>query len=227
MNSVGLFPVAAHWLTGTHIAKVTRVDDPDSLGRVQVQLLGPDPDGEANIWARVAVPYAGKNFGAFLIPDVGMEVLVVFPAGDPAHPVVIGALWNGSTSLPETLGGNRVDRWTLTGKNGTRIAIIEEKGGQETVEISTPHGAIATLTDRDEGRIHIEVGKHSITMGSSGIAIETNAEFRVKAASIAMEAPEFEVKTPMASFTAGIDCQTLTSTAITSATYSPGAGNIW
>lgn len=227
MNPVGLFPAAAHWLTGTHLAKVTKVDDPESKGRIQVRLLGPDPDGEAKIWARVAVPYAGHNFGAFLIPDVDQEVLVVFPAGDSAHPVVVGALWNGSTSLPETLGGDRVDRWTLTGRNGTRIAIVEEAGGQETVEISTPAGAIATFTDRDGGRIHIEVATHSITLGSSGIAIETDSEFKVKAASIAMEAPQFEVKTPLASFTAGIDCQTLTSTAITSATYSPGAGNIW
>jgi uncharacterized protein involved in type VI secretion and phage assembly len=227
MNPVGLFPAAAHWLTGTHLARVARVDDPESRGRIEVQLLGPDPDGEAKIWARVAVPYAGHNFGAFLIPDVDQEVLVVFPAGDSAHPVVVGALWNGSTSLPETLGGDRVDRWTLTGRNGTRIAIVEESDGQETVEISTPAGAIATFTDRDGGRINIEVATHSIAMGSSGIAIETDGEFKVKAASIAMEAPEFEVKTPMASFTAGIDCQTLTATAITSANYSPGAGNIW
>jgi uncharacterized protein involved in type VI secretion and phage assembly len=227
MSAVGLFQAAAHWLTGTHIAKVTRVDDPQSMGRVEIQLLGPDPDGEAPIWARVAVPYAGHNFGAFLIPDVDMEVLVVFPAGASAHPVVIGALWNGSTSLPELIGSDRVDRWTLTGRNGTRIAILEESDGGETVEISTPGGAVATLTDDEEGRITFEVGTHSITMDSNGIAIETDAEFKVKAASIAMEAPTFDVKTPLATFTASVDCKSLTSTAITSTTYSPGAGNVW
>lgn len=227
MNSVGLFPAAAQWLTGTHIAKVTKVDSAPGPGQVQVQLLGPDPDGEAKIWARLAVPYAGHNFGAFLIPDVGMEVLVVFPAGDPAHPIVIGALWNGSTSMPETLGGEHVDRWTLTGRNGTRIAIIEESGGRETVEISTPAGAIATLTDQDGGRIRIEVGTNSIEMSSSGIAVETKSEFKIKAGSIALEAPTVDVRTPQATFTAAVDCRTLTSTAITSATYSPGAGNIW
>ena len=227
MNAVGLFPALAHWLTGTHLARVAGVDDPQGLGRVRIRLLGPDPDGEAEIWARVAVPYAGDNFGAFLIPDVDMEVLVVFPAGDAAHPVVIGALWNGATALPETLGGDRVDRWTLTGKNGTRIAIIEESDGQETVEISTPGGAIATLTDQDGGKVNIEVGTHSITLESAGITIETSGDFKVKAASIAMEAPTVDVKTPLATFTAAVDCKTLTSTAITSTTYSPGAGNIW
>lgn len=227
MNAVGLFPAAAHWLTGTHVAKVTKVDEAPAPGQVQVQLLGPDPDGDAKIWARVAVPYAGHNFGAFLIPDVGMEVLIVFPAGDPAHPVVIGALWNGSTSVPETIGGGQVDRWTLTGRNGTRIAIVEESDGQETVEISTPAGAVATLTDRDGGRITVEVGTHSIVMESAGITIDTSGEFKVKAAGIAMEAPTVDVKTPLATFTAAVDCKTLTSTAITSTTYSPGAGNIW
>jgi hypothetical protein len=42
-----------------------------------------------------------------------------------------------------------------------------------------------------------------------------------------MEAPTVDVKTPLATFTAAVDCKTLTSTAITSTTYSPGAGNIW
>jgi uncharacterized protein involved in type VI secretion and phage assembly len=227
MNAVGLFPVVAHWLTGTHLARVTKVDSPPAPGQIEVQLLGPDPDGEAKIWARVAVPYAGDNFGAFLIPDVDMEVLVVFPTGDAAHPVVIGALWNGSTSIPETLGGDRVDRWTLTGKNGTRIAIIEESSGQETVEISTPGGAAATLTDQDGGKITLAVGTHSMTMESAGITLETTGEFKVKAMSIAMEAPTVDVKTPLATFTAAVDCKALTSTAITSVSYSPGAGNIW
>src|SRR5207248_307158 len=90
----------ARQLAGTVDAR----QDPDSLSRVQVQLLGPDADNEAPIWARVAVPFAGDNYGAFLIPDVEQEVLVLLVAGDARSAVVMGALWNGATGIPETIG---------------------------------------------------------------------------------------------------------------------------
>ena len=227
MNAVGLFPAPAQWLAGAHIAKVTSVQDPQSLGRVQVQLVAADPDGDALIWARVAVPFAGDNFGAFFIPDVGAEVLLLFPAGASSHPIVIGALWNGATKVPEDLPGSSVDRWTLTGKNGTRIAIVEQSSGQETVEISTPGGATATLTDGQQGSIALEVGSNSIVMDSEGITIETANAFSVKASTIEMKATSFDVTTPQATFSAALNCQAFTATTVTSPTYSPGAGNVW
>jgi len=228
MTAIGLFPaLPTHWLAGVHIAKVISVQDPLKLARVQVQLLAADPDCEAAIWARVAVAFAGNNYGAFLIPDVDEEVLVAFPAGRADDPVVLGALWNGKTSPPETLPGGNVDRWTLCGKAGTRIAIVEESAGQEKVEISTPNGAKATLTDASGGEIKLEVGSHSITMGSSGIACQTSGEFKVQASTISLKASSVDVTTPSATFSASVSCQVLTATSVTSATYSLGAGNVW
>jgi uncharacterized protein involved in type VI secretion and phage assembly len=227
MNAPGLFPAPANWLAGAHIAIVVSVQDPLRSARVQVQMVAADPDDLAPIWARVAVPYAGNDFGAFLIPGVGDEVLVLFPAGDSSQPIVIGSMWNGKNAVPETLPGNAVDRWTLTGRNGTRIAIIEKANGKETVEISTPKGATATLTDEAGGRIKLKVGSNSITMGSSGIAIKTGSTFSVKAATVTIEASSVDVKTALATFSAAVDCKTLNATAITSTSYSPGAGNVW
>ncbi|NJM28335.1 MAG: hypothetical protein HC856_09200, partial [Pseudanabaena sp. RU_4_16] len=113
------------------------VEDPLGLGRVKLTLIAWDADAAAEIWARVAVPFAADNCGAFFIPDVGEEVLVVFVGGSPDAPVVVGSLWNGATQVPEQFSGDRVDRWTITGKNGTRIAIVEANSGEETVEIET------------------------------------------------------------------------------------------
>ena len=227
MNLIGLFPAPAQWLAGGHLARVVSVKDPLSQGRVQVRLLAADPDGEALIWARVAVPYAGDKYGAFLIPGIDEEVLVVFTANDADHPIVVGALWNGKTALPESLPKDAVDRWTLTGPNGTRIAIIEEAAGQETVEISTPGGATASLTDAAGGEIKLKVGTNTITMGTSGIAVETSGEFSVKASTVAIKASSVDVTTPLATFSMAVDLKVLTATAITSANYSPGVGNVW
>lgn len=227
MSPVGLFPAPVHWLAGTHIGIVISVMDPLALARVQVQLVAADPEGEAPIWARVAVPFAGDNYGAFLIPDVGAEVLVVFAAGDAASPIVIGALWNGRTAVPESLPADAVDRWTLTGKNGTRIAIVEESSGQEMVEIETPSGATATLTDASGGSIELKVGSNTLTMDSSGVAIKTANEFKVEASTISLKATSVAVTTPQATFSMAVDCKTFTAVTVTSATYSPGAGNVW
>ena len=64
---------------GSYLAEVVSVQDPESLSRVQIRLLSFDQVGnqDAEIWARVAVPFAGENRGAFMIPDVGDEVLIL------------------------------------------------------------------------------------------------------------------------------------------------------
>jgi uncharacterized protein involved in type VI secretion and phage assembly len=227
LSALGRFPAAAAWLGGAHIARVTKVDEAPSPGQVQVQLMGPDPDGAAKLWARVAVPYAGSDFGAFFIPDVETEVLVLFHAGDPAHPVVIGALWNGAASVPETIGGDRVDRWTLTGRNGTRIAIVEESEGEEKVEITTPGGAAATITDSSGGEVKLEVAGNTITMGTSGVSVEASSECSVTASRVSVSAGSVQVDAGMSRFSGVVQCDTLITNSVVSSSYTPGAGNVW
>lgn len=226
MKPAGLFPVPAAWFSGANLAKVVSVQDPASLGRVQVQLLGADPDGDAPIWARVAVPFAGDNYGAYLIPDVGAEVVVLFTSNDADHPIVVGTLWNGATALPES-PSERIDRWVLWGKNGTSIAIIEESEGQETVEISTPGGASATLTDGSGGEIVLEIGGNTITMSSSGVSIETGSKCSVSASSVSISAGSVTVDAGMSKFSGTVKCDALITNSVVSTSYTPGAGNVW
>lgn len=224
----GAFATPRLWLTGAHIGTVVSVVDPDSKSRIQVQVMGADTGNLAPIWARVAVPFAGNNRGAFLIPDVGDEVLLVFIGGDPRFPVVAGALWNGGTSVPETIGGDRIDRWTLTGKNGTRIAIIEASPGQEKVEIETPLGNKATLTDAAGGSLKLETTTGtSITLDSKGVAVTTGAKVDINASTATLTAGQVTVNSAMATFSGVVQCQTLIASSVVATSYTPGAGNIW
>ena len=224
----GLYAVAEYWRAGVHVGIVTSVQDPDGKGRVQIMLPAIDPAGDAKIWARVAVPYAGDNFGAFMIPDVGTEVLVAFVAGDSGWPVVIGNLWNGATGLPEELPADSVDRWTLTGKNGTRIAIVEESSGQEKVEIELPSGDVkATLTDANGGEIVIKAGQNTIKMSTAGVSVETSQKVEVKAASLSVTAPTVKVDAGMSTFTGTVKCDTLIANSVVSALYNQAIGNVW
>lgn len=232
MSPTGLLDrTAAGRRTATHLAEVVDVRDPLSQGRVQVRLLAFDgvAGQDAPVWARVAVPFAGKNYGSFLIPDVGDEVLVTFVDGDPRFPVVVGSLWNGAAAPPEVLGGSgsRVDRWTLVGKEGTRIAIVEERPGQAAISLTTPGGVKALFTDEGGGKIRMEAAGTTVTIDPKGVSIQTGGKVEVQASQVDVTAGQVNVNAAMSSFAGIVKCDVLQTTTVIASTYTPGAGNVW
>jgi uncharacterized protein involved in type VI secretion and phage assembly len=218
------------WANGfvhPQVAEVVSVDDPAGLARVRVRLFGPDPDGDAGHWARVATCFAGDNRGAYLIPDVGDEVLVVFVGGDPARPVVVGSLWNGATEVPETQAASGIDRWSLTGKNGTRLAIVEAGQGSEKVEIETPNGTTAVVTDQGGGKITLRAAGTTVTIDPSGVTVQTGATVSVDASAVTITAGMVSVDSGLAVFSGLVQCSTLLTNSVISPAYTPGAGNVW
>lgn len=214
---------------GAYLAKVVDVQDPENLNRVQVRIFNTDdnPDQDAPLWARVAVPFAGANKGAFLFPDVGDEVLVVFLSGDSRFPVIIGSFWNGTDSAPDQFGSS-VDKWTLTGKKGTKIA-IDESSGQGTIKFSTPNGQTGTLTDDGGGSIELKnsLGS-SIKIDSQGITVNSTMKVTVTAASqVEVTATQVSVTAPISQFSGIVKCDVMQATTVVASTYTPGAGNVW
>ena len=217
----------AFWLSSAQIGTVISVEDPQNQGRIQVQLVALDPDEDAPQWARVATGFAGNNYGMFCIPAVGEEVLVIFVGGDASYPVVVGALWNGAHSVPESFSGSNVDRWTICGRAGTRIALVEEGESQEKVVIETPAGAHVTVSDESGGKIVAEVGGKSITMDSGGLALVSDGQVTVDASSMTLTAGTVTVNAGTSTFSGSIICSSVTTPSVSSGTYTPGAGNIW
>jgi len=218
---------------GAFLAKVVSVQDPSSLNRIQVRMYNVDGvnDQDGAVWARVAVPFAGNNRGAFFIPDVGDEVLVVHLSGDSRFPVVIGGLWNGHDTAPDAFGGSgdSVDRWTITGKAGTKIAIIEDTTGP-MIQLTTPGGLSGTMTDAGGGSIEFHDSMQtSIRIDSSGVTINApTAQVQVTAASsMSVTAPPVSVNAAMATFSGIVQCQVMMATTVVASTYTPGAGNVW
>jgi uncharacterized protein involved in type VI secretion and phage assembly len=216
------------------LGTVKSVKDPANLNRVQVRIYNTDgvADQDAPVWARVAVPFAGGNRGAFFIPSVGDEVVLVFLSGDPRFPIVIGGLWNGTDTAPETLGGSgdAVDRWTITGKAGTRIAIVEESASSATINFSTPGGLVGTMTDDSGGSIEFtDSSQTSVKIDSTGVTISApTAKVQITAASeVDVTAPTVNVSAAMSAFSGIVQCQVLQATTVVATTYTPGAGNVW
>jgi uncharacterized protein involved in type VI secretion and phage assembly len=222
---------SAEALGATYLARVVSVEDPDKLARVQVRLLSFDgvAQQDAPLWARVAVPFAGDGRGAFMLPDVDDEVLIAFVNGDSRFPVVVGALWNGSTQIPETLGGDRVDRWTIKGKAGTRIAIEEPTSGQPTIVLTTPGGITARFTDDGGGSIELSLsgGTTKVKLDSSGVSVQTGSKVEIQASQVAVTAGQLSVDAAVSRFSGMVQCDILQATTVVATTYTPGAGNVW
>jgi uncharacterized protein involved in type VI secretion and phage assembly len=124
---------------GVYPARVTDNNDPQNLGRVQVQYFWQEDSHTA--WARVMTAHAGADRGILFLPEVGDEVWVMFEEGDPERPRVVGATWNGVHKPPrEPLWGGDTDAndvKRIVTKSGHRIT-LSDKDGHNSIVIATP-----------------------------------------------------------------------------------------
>jgi len=214
-------------LYGAYPATVTDIKDPDNQGRVKVKLpWTPDDGGGYEVWARLAVLMAGASRGTWFIPDVDDEVLVLFEGGDARRPYVVGALWNGSDSPPETMdgaGNNNIK--SIVSRNNIRIT-LDDSTGQEAVTIKTPQQSIEI---KDGGRsVEIkDANGNSVKLDSSGVTVIASAQVKVQASTMQVDAGMVTVNAGMSKFSGVVQCDTLISNSVVSASYTPGAGNIW
>jgi uncharacterized protein involved in type VI secretion and phage assembly len=229
MDRDSLFQRPVHWLQAAMLAQVVSLDDPEAHGRVQVRLLAHDgvDAQDAPLWARVVAPFAGKDRGAFFMPDVDDEVLVVFVGGDPRHPLIVGGLWNGSGAPPaqiEAGGHNRYKR--IRSRNGVVIT-MDDQQGQETLTLQTPGGQSVTLKDGPGEITFADANGNSVKLDSQGITVQAAAKVKVTAAQVEVSAGMVKVDTALAKFSGMIKCEVLQATAVVGTSYTPGAGNIW
>ncbi len=228
LNEQAARAVQRNRLYGVFPALVTDISDPDSQGRVKVRFPWlPDDSGGYNVWARLATLMAGANRGSWFIPDVDDEVLVAFEAGDPRRPYVVGALWNGQDAPPETMdgAGNNFIK-SIRSRNGVKVT-LDDNDGQEKLILETPGGQSVTLQD-GPGQVEIrDSNGNSITLSSSGVSVVASAKVSVQASTVEVSAGMVTVNAGMSKFSGVVQCDTLISNAVVSASYSPGAGNIW
>ncbi|MDT7605400.1 MAG: hypothetical protein QOF61_3397, partial [Acidobacteriota bacterium] len=152
---------------------------------------------------------------------------VVFEGGDPRRPYVIGGLWNGSDSPPETMdgAGNNYKK-VIRSRNGVKVT-LDDTDGQEKFICETPGGQKITLKDGPGVVEIVDSNGNSIKMESSGITINASAKVTINASQVAVSAGMVTVDAGMSKFSGVVQCDTLISNSVVSASYTPGAGNIW
>ena len=218
----------SHAMYGVYPAKVVDVEDPDAQGRVKVSLPWLEVvDGTYEAWARLATLMAGDHRGTWFVPDLGDEVLVAFEQGDPSHPYVLGALWNGVDQPPEVMdgtGSNPVR--AICTRSGLRIRFSDEKERPEIL-IEVPGGGSLTL--RRKGP-QVELRDHhgnELAFDTQGVSIRCSAALEIEATKVHLSAGNVTVDTGMARFSGVVQCDTLIANSVVASSYTPGAGNIW
>jgi uncharacterized protein involved in type VI secretion and phage assembly len=214
---------------GVYPALVSDINDPDGQGRVKVTLpWSPDTgNGQYDTWARLATLMAGNNRGSWFIPDVNDEVLIVFEGGDPRRPYVIGGLWNGSDAPPESMdGGGRNFLKVLRSRNGVKIT-LDDNDGQETLILETPGGQKVTLNDGPGMIEAVDSNGNSVKLETSGITVNAAAKVTINASQVEVSAGLVTVNAGMSKFSGVVQADTVISNSVISASYTPGAGNIW
>jgi uncharacterized protein involved in type VI secretion and phage assembly len=214
---------------GAYPALVTDIKDPDGQGRVKVTLpWSPDTGSDRyEVWARLATMMGGDNRGTWFIPDVNDEVLIVFENGDPRRPYVVGGLWNGSDSPPESMdgAGNNYKK-VIRSRNGVKVT-LDDTDGQEQFIVETPGGQKITLKD-GPGSVELDDSNgNSIKMDTSGITIQASAKVTVQCSTAEISTSMLTVNSPMSQFSGVVQAQTVITQSVISASYTPGAGNMW
>ncbi|WP_320039957.1 phage baseplate assembly protein V [uncultured Desulfobacter sp.] len=214
---------------GVYSAIVSDINDPDGQGRIKVRLpWSPDGEGSAyEAWARLATMMAGTNRGSWFIPDVDDEVLVAFNAGNPRHPYVIGALWNGQDEPPETMdaGGNNYKK-VIRSRNGVKIT-MDDTDGTESLTVETPGGQRIQLKD-GPGTVEIQDSNgNSVKMEPSGMTINASAKLTINSSLIELSAGMVTVNAGMSRFSGVVQADTVITNSLISASQTPCAGSIW
>ncbi len=169
----GLLPA----IGGLHIGKMVKPDgDPAKMGRVQIEI--PTLNGDSNVvWARLASTWASKEYGAFVIPDEGDEVVVGFLNNDPCYPVVLGSMYSSARRSPYELDAKNEIRALVTREK--MKVVFDEK--EKSVTVETPGNNRIVLSDKEKGITLSDQNGNKITMNGSGITIESSKALNMKA----------------------------------------------
>jgi uncharacterized protein involved in type VI secretion and phage assembly len=206
---------------GVYPAIVTSiVRDDDSLGRIEVRFPWLGDDGaDVRALATLCTPYADDNQGFEMIPSVDSQVVVAFEAGDLRRPYVLGACWNGSESLPGQPEAPNNKRFIRT-RSGSLLE-FDDSDGAEKVTLSMRSGHKLVLDNALQEVKLSHANGCTIKMNVAGqVSITANSTVEVTASAV-------NVHAATAMFDGLVQCQTLIASSVVSASYTPGAGNVW
>lgn len=174
---------------GKYRAIVVDNIDPQKRGRVKLtipSILGT----EETDWALPCFPFGGaKQYGFYMVPEIGSRVWVEFEEGNLSYPIWIGSFWHLEEEVPSELTEDKPTTRLLKtpsehsllfedAEDKERICLKHKSGAhldmdsEGSLELTDSGGSIIRL-DAENSELHIEdKNGNKIAMTSQGTTIE-------------------------------------------------------
>ncbi|WFP50091.1 phage baseplate assembly protein V [Methylomonas sp. EFPC3] len=156
------------------VGVVTRVDDPDGLGRVKAML--PSYGELETDWIEVACAGAGKGKGLLLLPNLGDKVLLALIREDPAQAIVIGGLYGDSPLPDDAVVDADIGRYFLATPGGQRISLDDS---ERSIRLQTQSGQQVELQP-DKIRLQLDSGSF-FELADNGTRLHAEADLEIEA----------------------------------------------
>ncbi len=133
-------------------------------------------DDQASCWVRAMQTWAGRGFGAWFLPRVGMEVVVEFLEGNPDRPVVTGCVYNGDNGLPYPMPDEKTKSTVRTesspGGGGFNELRFEDAADAEEIFIHAQKDLnVKVLNDNNT---NVDIHQNLNVGGNQTVVIEGN-----------------------------------------------------
>ena len=173
-------PEAAGWtagINGLHIGLVLKLDaDPE--GQYKIQVSVPLMNAETvGVWARFASFYGSSSFGAFIIPEIGDEVVLGFFNNDPSCPVILGSLYSSKHVPPYELTADNNFKALVT-RSKMKLEFDDDK---KIITLITPGANKIVISDDGKSILLQDQNSNKVELSASGILLDSPMDITIKA----------------------------------------------
>jgi Rhs element Vgr protein len=149
-------------------------NDPQGEYRVQVTVA---TLANAELWVRLAQPYASAGAGVFFYPEVGDEVVLGFLGDNVGYPVIVGSLYSSACTPTYTPDEANTKKAIVT-KGQLTLELDDE---QKIITLKTPGGNKLVISDEALGLTLTDQQGNTITLSDTGVAIASKASLSLSA----------------------------------------------
>jgi hypothetical protein len=138
---------------------------------------------------------------------------------------VLGSIWSGSSSAPSEADPQE-EVYVIRTPSGVVVELDDGDGPR--VSLTTPQGYSVVVTDGDGGEIAVTRGSQSVRLTASEVSVQSSGTVSIQAGGqVSVSAAMVQVDAGISKFSGVVQADTLIANSVVSASYTPGAGNIW
>lgn len=173
-------PYLLNGMGGLMLGTVTSNSDSQKKGSLKVRLCGGEDVNNILEDVKVLAFCAGEDYGAYLLPEIGEQVVVGFLNGCFDRPVVLGSLYTPSDSMLINSFHNSNAIKRLRTKGGT-VVEFNDASNEETIKISTLEH-LAIVMQESSQAIKISADDTIITLDGKGgkLSMEASKQLSLK-----------------------------------------------